>query len=62
MVYYPLPLHLNECYSDSNYKKGDLPISESLPEKVLSIPVSPGLTDEQVEFVANSINDFFVKY
>ena len=61
MVYYPLPLHLNECYNELNYKQGDLPISESLPGKVLSLPIHPYLTNEQIEFVANSMVEFFTE-
>ena len=61
MIYYPLPLHLNECYNGLNYKQGDLPISESLPGKVLSLPIHPYLTNEQIEFVANSLVEFFTE-
>ena len=56
MVYYPLPLHLNECYNELNYKQGDLPISESLPGKVLSLPIHPYLSIETQERVVGLLN------
>ncbi len=57
-VYYPLPLHLQEAYRDLGYREGDLPVSERLCEQVLSIPVYPELTVEQVDRVADAILDF----
>ncbi len=58
-VYYPLPLHLQECFQSLGYKKGDLPISEMMAQKVLSIPIFPELTQEMQEYVVNSIKDFY---
>lgn len=58
-IYYPLPLHLQECFSELGYKKGDLPIAESLADKVLSIPIYPELTPGQKLYVCNSIREFY---
>ena len=58
-VYYPLPLHLQECFSSLGYKEGDLPTSEALAQQVLSIPVHPDLTKEQQDFVIESIKEFY---
>ena len=58
-VYYPLPLHLQECFNSLGYKEGDLPTSEALAQQVLSIPVHPDLTKEQQDFVIESIKEFY---
>lgn len=60
-VYYPLCLHLQKCYENLNYKKGDLPISEKISEKVLSIPIYPEMTDLHIEYVTQSVIEFFSK-
>lgn len=54
-IYYPLPLHLQEAYRDLGYQEGDLPVSEMLSTQVLSIPVYPELTSEQVDRVSDAI-------
>lgn len=58
-IYYPLPLHLQDCFSVLGYKKGDLPIAERLANQVLSIPIYPELTDDMKAYVAQSIREFF---
>jgi len=58
-VYYPLPLHLQECFSSLGYKKGDCPVAEELAEKVLSIPIYPELTREQQDYVIAVIRSFY---
>jgi dTDP-4-amino-4,6-dideoxygalactose transaminase len=58
-IYYPVPFHLQECFSYLNYKKGDFPISEFSANTSLAIPIYPELTDEQIEFVVKTIRDFF---
>ncbi len=58
-IYYPLPLHLQECFADLGYKKGDFPESERAAAEVLSIPVYPELSDEQKDYVVSVIVDFY---
>jgi len=58
-TYYPLPLHLQECYKDLHYKKGDLPVAEELAGKVISLPIFPELTGAEQEYVAESIREFY---
>jgi dTDP-4-amino-4,6-dideoxygalactose transaminase len=58
-VYYPVPLHLQQCFSYLGHKKGDFPISEKLSETVISIPVYSELRKDQLQFVADSIIEFY---
>lgn len=57
-VYYPVPLHLQPCYKDLGYSIGSIPVAEKLCEQVLSLPVYPELSGEQVEYVINTIRDY----
>jgi len=54
-VYYPTPLHLQKPYSFLDQKKGDLPVSEKIGDRMLSIPVHPFMTESDVASVARSI-------
>jgi dTDP-4-amino-4,6-dideoxygalactose transaminase len=58
MIYYPLPLHLQKMYHDLGYAEGSLPVSEEAGREVLSLPMYPELTDEQVQIVADKIGEF----
>ncbi|MHC4337733.1 MAG: DegT/DnrJ/EryC1/StrS family aminotransferase, partial [Planctomycetota bacterium] len=58
-VFYPKPLHLQDCFSELGYKKGDLPVSERLCGEVLSLPIYPELKQEQIEYVANTVLRFY---
>jgi dTDP-4-amino-4,6-dideoxygalactose transaminase len=58
-VHYPVPLHLQPAYAFLGGKKGDFPVSEAACETVVSLPISPALTDAQVEVVAAAVADFF---
>ena len=54
-VYYPVPLHLQECYKSLGYKEGDLPVTEKKAREVVSIPIYPELTEEEQNFVIETI-------
>lgn len=56
--HYPIPMHLQECYKDLGYKEGNFPIAEEISATELSIPMYFGMTDEQVEYVIDVINNF----
>jgi len=58
LIHYPIPIHLQGAYADAGYKKGDYPISEKISKTELSIPIYPGLTDEEIATVISAINDF----
>ena len=54
-VHYPMPLHLQEAFIYLGYKAGDFPISERVSEEIMSLPMSPYLTNEQQEFIVKAI-------
>lgn len=56
--HYPIPIHLQECYRDLEYKKGDLPIAEEISATELSLPMYYGMTEEQIDFIINIINGY----
>lgn len=56
--HYPIPIHLQECYKDLGFKKGDFPVAEKISTTELSIPMYYGMTDEQVRYVIECINKF----
>ncbi len=58
-VYYPFPLHLQECFRNLGYKKGDFPFSENAANRVLSLPVFPELNLDEIDYVCDSIKEFF---
>ncbi len=57
-IYYPLSLHMQECFSDLGYGEGDFPESERAAAESLAIPMFPYLTDEQKDMVTNAIKEF----
>ena len=54
-VHYPMPLHLQECFAYLGYKKGDFPISETVANEIMSLPMNPFLTDAEIEYVAGAL-------
>ncbi len=60
-VFYPLPLHVQECFAHLGYKKGDLPESEKAAESVLSLPVYAELSEEQIRYVVDCVAEFYAQ-
>jgi len=59
-IYYPLPLHKQDCFAPLQAENSDFPITNQISNDVLSIPIFPELTEEQIRYVAESIRDFYI--
>ncbi len=60
-IYYPVPFHLQECFANLGYKKGDFPVSEWCAADSIALPIYPELTYEQIEFTVKTISNFLNK-
>jgi dTDP-4-amino-4,6-dideoxygalactose transaminase len=61
LIHYPTPAHLQKAYKFLGYKEGDLPNTEAVANRILSLPMFPELTDAQVDQVIAAIREFFTK-
>lgn len=58
LIHYPIPIHLQGAYSDLGFKEGDYPIAERIADQELSIPLYPGMDNEDIEYVIDALNKF----
>lgn len=58
-VFYPKPLHLQDCFDELGYEEGDMPVAERLCKEVLSLPIYPELPQGEIEYVAGIVLKFY---
>lgn len=58
-IHYPIPLHFQEAFNYLGYKGGDFPVSEKLSSEILSLPMSPFITQDEQDYVIGRIREFF---
>lgn len=54
-VYYPIPLHLQECFKHLNCKTGDFPVSELIAKEIISLPMNPYLSSAEIEYISKEL-------
>ena len=59
LIHYPKPIHLHGAYEHLGYKKGAFPVAEQLSNEVLSLPMFPEISDDQLGFVVEKVREFF---
>lgn len=60
-IYYPVPFNLQDCFAYLGYKPGQFPVSEKAALETIALPIYPELTDEQAEYVVDTIEGFYRK-
>ncbi|MCP4552055.1 MAG: DegT/DnrJ/EryC1/StrS family aminotransferase [Bacteroidetes bacterium] len=55
-VHYPMPLHLQECFQYLDYNEGDFPLAEQASKEVLSLPMNPFLSEEEINYISQALN------
>ena len=58
LIHYPKAIHLQDAYKDLGYREGDFPIAEKICAQELSLPLYPGMTEEEIAYVIECVNGF----
>lgn len=61
MCYYPVPLHVQQAFAYLGYKHGDFPVAETLAQEVVSLPMYPELTNDQVKTIVATMRDIIAE-
>jgi dTDP-4-amino-4,6-dideoxygalactose transaminase len=59
LIHYPVPPHLQEAYKELGHKKGDFPIAEEIADTCLSLPLWPGMNEEELHYTVATIKAFY---
>jgi len=59
LIHFPIPVHLQKAYEDLGYARGSFPVAEWLAERLVSLPMGPHLSTEQIEYTCEKISEFF---
>ncbi|MBL6655226.1 MAG: DegT/DnrJ/EryC1/StrS family aminotransferase, partial [Flavobacteriaceae bacterium] len=59
LIHYPIPPHLQKCFEFLKIQKNSFPIAEELAQTSLSLPIWPGIQDDDIEYISNKIKAFF---
>lgn len=59
LIHYPIPPHLQDAYKELGYQRGDFPIAEEIANTCLSLPMYPGLSQNDVDYISSTIKKFF---
>ena len=58
-IHYPIPLHLQECSKSLGYSVGDIPMVEKFAKTMISLPIYPGLQNNELDYITNTFNDTY---
>jgi dTDP-4-amino-4,6-dideoxygalactose transaminase len=58
-IHYPIPIHLQEACADLEYKEGDFPVAEKVAKEIISLPIYPELSIEDLDYICQTVGDFF---
>ncbi|SMC09974.1 DegT/DnrJ/EryC1/StrS family aminotransferase [Nitratiruptor tergarcus] len=58
VVHYPMPLHMQKCFNYLGYKKGDFPVAEKVSEEIMSLPMNPYLSNDEIDYITQKVAEF----
>jgi dTDP-4-amino-4,6-dideoxygalactose transaminase len=61
-IHYPIPCHLQQALAYLGYKPGDFPVTEAAVQQIISLPMFPEITDEDIEAITREVNDYLGNY